>query len=154
MSSLIRLESLSLLLLVTSLVTSCSTLGNRPSYFFLTNSEDGKYEIYVDTGRIEKDGEKVRAFVRFYPAESERERMKKEFEELNAEVEKDLGSVPKDWPALLDAAIEQKTRYYVFLADCSEGKIRVLETPFTIEVKPGTPSGRIYDFLCSFYDAQ
>lgn len=136
-----------------SLVASCSTLGNRPSYFFLTNSEDGKHEIYVDTGWIEKEGARVKAVVRFYPSEPERERMRKEFEELNAEVEKDLGPVPKDWPALLDAAVKQRTRYYVFIADCGEGRIRVPGTPFTIEVKPGTPSGRIYDFLCSFYDA-
>uniref|UniRef100_A0A7V5XFQ6 Uncharacterized protein n=1 Tax=Thermodesulfobacterium geofontis TaxID=1295609 RepID=A0A7V5XFQ6_9BACT len=121
---------------------------------FITLSETGKHEIYVNQNSIKKISEnEVYAEVKFYPAKEEREKIKKEFEELEKQTQQEFGTKVEGTEKLLYEMYNLKSRYFQFKAKCNENKIEVLGKAFikfVIEVKPDTPSEKIYQSLCQF----
>jgi len=123
-------------------------------WYFVTLSEDSKYEIYVDQTSIKiLSQNEVYAIVKLYPSETERAKIKREFEELEKQTQKEFGTKVEGTEKLLYEMYNLKSHYFQYKAKCNEKEIEVLGTgiiKFIIEVKPNTPSEKVYDYLCRF----
>ena len=140
----------------------CSSFGvhdqlienSEDKWHFVTLSEDGKYEIYVDQTSIKIPSQnEVYAIVKLYPSETERAKIKREFEELENQTQKEFGTKVEGTEKLLYEMYNLKSHYFQYKAKCNEKEIEVLGTgiiKFIIEVKPNTSSEKVYNYLCGF----
>lgn len=121
---------------------------------YITLSENGKYEIYVNQTSIKRlNDNEVIAELKFYPSEVEREKIKREFEDLEKEVQQEFGTKVNGTEKLLNEMYKLNSRYFQYKAFCKERKIEVLGTgiiKFFIEIRPNSPAEKIYNYLCSF----
>jgi len=121
---------------------------------FITLSEDGKYEIYINKTSIKKlNQNEVYAEVKLYPSQAERDKIKKEFEELERQVQQEFGTKVNHTEKLLYEMYSLKSHYFQYKAICNKKKIEVLGTGFIkffIEVKPNSPAEKVYNYLCKF----
>jgi len=156
--------SLPLFLFILILLASCSSnqinhqeanLLNDP-WKYITLSENGKYEIYVNQTSIKRlNDNEVIAEVKFYPSEVEREKIKREFEALEKEVQQEFGTKVNGTEKLLNEMYRLNSRYFQYKAFCKERKIEVLGVGpnfirFFIDIKTNTPPEAILNYLCSF----
>jgi hypothetical protein len=156
--------SLPLFLLVLIFLASCSStqlnhqqakLLNDP-WKYITLTESGKYEIYVNQTSIKRLSEnEVIAEVKFYPSQVEREKIKREFEALEREVQQEFGTKVNGTEKLLDEMYSLNSRYFQYRALCKERKVEALGVGpnfirFFIDVQPNTPAEAILNYLCSF----
>jgi len=156
--------SLPLFLLVLIFLASCSSLQlnhqqakvlNDP-WKYITLSESGKYEIYVDQSSVKRlNDNEVFAEVKFYPSQAEREKIKKEFEALERKVQQEFGTKVNGTEKLLNEMYSLNSRYFQYKAFCKQRKIEVLGVGpnfirFFIDVQPNTPAEAVLKYLCSF----
>jgi len=154
--------TLPLFLLILIFLASCSSTKANPQQInalndpwkYITLSENGKYEIYVNQTSIKRlNDNEVIAEVKFYPSEVEREKIKREFEDLEKEVQQEFGTKVNGTEKLLNEMYNLNSRYFQYKALCNEKKIEVLGTgiiKFFIEIRPNSPAEKIYNYLCSF----
>jgi hypothetical protein len=155
---------LPLFLLVLIFLASCSSiqLNQQPANFlndpwkYITLSESGKYEIYVNQTSVKRlSDNEVTAEVKFYPSQAEREKIKKEFEALEREVQQEFGTKVNGTEKLLNEMYSLNSRYFQYKAFCKERKIEALGVGpnfirFFIDVQPNTPAEAVLNYLCSF----
>ncbi len=155
---------LPLFLLILILLASCSStqlnhqqtnLLNDP-WKYITLSETGKYEIYVNQTSIKRlNDNEVIAEVKFYPSQSEREKIKREFEDLEKEVQQEFGTKVNGTEKLLNEMYNLNSYHFQYKALCKERKIEVLGlgqsfVKFFIDVGPNTPAEAVFNYLCFF----
>jgi hypothetical protein len=156
--------SLPLFLLVLIFFASCSStqLNHQQAnilkdpWKYITLSESGKYEIYVNQTSIKRLNEnEVIAEVKFYPSDAQREKIKKEFEDLEREVQQEFATKVNGTEKLLNEMYRLNSRYFQYKAFCKERKIEVLGVGpnfirFFIDVQTNTPAEAVLNYLCSF----
>jgi Txe/YoeB family toxin of Txe-Axe toxin-antitoxin module len=121
---------------------------------FIAVSEDGKYEIYVNQISLKRlRPNEVFAEVKLYPSQVEREKIKRDFEELEKQAQQEFCTRVNGTERLLYEMYNLKSHYFQYKALCNEKKIEVLGTgiiKFFIEIRPNSPAEKIYNYLCSF----
>ena len=155
-----------LLIFVTFLIVSCTQCiqNTKPKllgeeWLYITNSDSGLYEVYINQKSVKKiDNETVYAEIKLYPSKEYRDKIKREFKEVEEQTLKEFGTKVNGTENLLSKLYELKTKNYKYRVNCSIKQIQVFDTSsndtlsnllFIIEVKPDTPAEKIYKYLCS-----
>jgi len=159
---------LPLFLLILVFLASCSSTKINPqqvnalndSWKYITLSENGKYEIYVNQTSLKRlSPNEVIAEVKFYPSKAEREKIKQEFEDLEKQVQQEFGTKVNGTEILLNEMYNLKSYHFQYKALCRERKIEVLGLRpsfirFFIDVESNTPAEMIFSYLCSLANSQ
>jgi hypothetical protein len=122
-------------------------------WLYITNSDSGLYEVYTNRKSVKKmDNGIVYAEIKLYPSKEYRDKIKREFKEVEEQTLKEFGTKVNGTENLLYNLYEIKTKNYQYRVNCSVKEIQVFDTSsnllFIIEVKPDTPSEKIYKYLC------
>lgn len=128
-------------------------------WLYITNSDSGLYEVYINQKSVKKiNNETVYAEIKLYPSKEYRDKIKREFKEVEEQTLKEFGTKVNGTENLLYKLYELKTKNYQYRVNCSVKQIQVFDTSsndtlsnllFIIEVKPDTPAEKIYKYLCS-----
>jgi hypothetical protein len=150
-----------LLIIVSFFIVSCTLciqntepklLGEE--WLHITNSDSGLYEVYINQKSVKKvNNETVYAEIKLYPSKEYRDKIMREFKEVEEQTLKEFGTKVNGTENLLYKLYELKTKKYQYRVNCSVKQIQVFDTSsnllFLIEVKPDTPAEKIYKYLCS-----
>lgn len=128
-------------------------------WLYITNSDSGLYEVYINLKSVKKiNNETVYAEIKLYPSKEYRDKIKREFKEVEEQTLKEFGTKVNGTENLLYKLYELKTKNYQYRVNCSVKQIQVFGASsnntlsnllFIIEVKPDTPAEKIYKYLCS-----